>query len=143
MRCTARERLGFTRGACEDAREGVRLAPRAAKLWAKAASLALRIEGCAAGSEGRKVGSDEIEEGATAARLSGAMEVSVVGQNKRLKMGALFLCVSLNLVFVFSRKCGDRVFLRSVVSSSAMFVCFSVTVRVYPLFEICTALVFV
>lgn len=89
MRCTAREKLGYTRGAFEDAREGVRLAPRAAKLWAKAASLALRTEGDGEDAEGRRLGGcDGIEEGATTtARLTGAMEVSEHSVGKQTPMG--------------------------------------------------------
>lgn len=105
MRCTARERLGFTRAAFEDVREGVRLAPRAVKLWAKAASLALRMECGAAGSERRRGGLDGVEEGTTAARLSGALAVSVVGAKTiTSKLGAAFLlCVCLSPFCFFTK----------------------------------------
>lgn len=55
MRCTAREGLGALEGALRDAQEAVVLAPRAPKLWAKAASLALRA-GIHAGGGGVREG---------------------------------------------------------------------------------------
>lgn len=42
MRCTVREGLGRLEGALRDVQEALVLAPKAPKLWAKAASLALR-----------------------------------------------------------------------------------------------------
>lgn len=42
MRCSALENLGLLGAALEDARDALKAMPRAPKLWAKAASLALQ-----------------------------------------------------------------------------------------------------
>ena len=58
MRCTVREGLGTLEGALRDVQEALELAPKAPKLWAKAASLALRTRKHAEGGRGGAGGGD-------------------------------------------------------------------------------------
>lgn len=73
MRCSVREKLGLFKEALDDVREALTVAPKAPKLWATAASLALRVVSDAEGEGERDRGNPQ-----QPAPFNVALEVRIV-----------------------------------------------------------------